>query len=165
MKALIYDILPDGTPRQLGIVPDSALTGRGNPFFLPDARQWNGAVMVGAKICRLGKDIPARFASRYYAEVLTAVHPTAGDTARPADEWGRDGSLMHSDYATATGADAATLAVLDSLVSDASQAMTLKTGDLVLMTCGITVPLGSARNDIEITSPAMGFPAFRLKIR
>lgn len=165
MKALVYDITPDGTARQLGIVPDSALIGRGNPFFLPDARVWSGAVLIGVRINRLGKDIPARFASRYYNEVLTAVHPSADDTERPADEWGRDGALMISDYVPAEEADASLLGLIDTLVRDASTAMTLKTGDLVLMATGNSLHLGTGRNDIEINPATAGFPSFRLKIR
>ena len=60
--------------------PDSALLRDGKPFFLPDFSddvQYETEVVV--RICRLGKHIAPRFASRYYDAVTVGIDFTARD--------------------------------------------------------------------------------------
>ena len=60
--------------------PDSALLRDGKPFFLPDFSddvQYETEVVV--RICRLGKHIAPRFASRYYDTVTVGIDFTARD--------------------------------------------------------------------------------------
>lgn len=61
-------------------VPDSSLTPWRKPFFLPgfDTR-FTVSVMPAIVLCRLGKTIPQRFASRYYTEGSLAVSFRAAD--------------------------------------------------------------------------------------
>ena len=60
--------------------PDSALLKDGKPFYLPDFAErfeYEGELVV--RICRLGKDISEKFASRYYDAVTVGVDMTARD--------------------------------------------------------------------------------------
>jgi 2-keto-4-pentenoate hydratase/2-oxohepta-3-ene-1,7-dioic acid hydratase in catechol pathway len=60
--------------------PDSSLLKNNKPFFLPDFSdniQFGVAVVI--KICKLGKGISSKFASRYYDEVTLGIDITALD--------------------------------------------------------------------------------------
>lgn len=60
--------------------PDTALVRNGNPFFKPDFSdniEYETELVV--KINRLGKNIPERFAHRYYDEITVGVDFTARD--------------------------------------------------------------------------------------
>ena len=59
---------------------DSALLNQGKPFFIPD--QWGRIdyeTEVVVRICRLGKNIPVRFAHRYYDALTVGIDFTARD--------------------------------------------------------------------------------------
>lgn len=48
------------------LMTDSAVVRRGQPLFVPDfAEGWDVEILPCFTVCRLGKSIPARFASRY----------------------------------------------------------------------------------------------------
>ena len=67
--------------------PDSSLLKDGKPFFLPDHLgrvDYEGELVV--RICRLGKNIPERFAHRYYDAVTVGVDFTARDMQRRLKE-------------------------------------------------------------------------------
>ena len=69
---------------------DSALLTRGKPFFVPDDMgriDYEAEVVV--RICRLGKNIPTRFAHRYYDAVTVGIDFTARDLQRRASEAGQ----------------------------------------------------------------------------
>ncbi len=61
--------------------PDSAILKDGKPFFIPDfSNEVHYETEVVVRICRLGKNIAPRFASRYYDAVTvgsTLQHATA----------------------------------------------------------------------------------------
>jgi 2-keto-4-pentenoate hydratase/2-oxohepta-3-ene-1,7-dioic acid hydratase in catechol pathway len=60
--------------------PDSSLLKNNKPFFLPDfSDNIQFEVEVVIKICKLGKGISAKFASRYYDEVTLGIDITARD--------------------------------------------------------------------------------------
>lgn len=62
------------------IKPDSAILKNGKPFFIPDdLGRINYGMHLVAKVCRLGKDIPERFAYRYYDELTVGVDFRAED--------------------------------------------------------------------------------------
>jgi len=69
---------------------DSALLKPGRPFFVPDhlGRIDYEAELV-VRICRLGKNIPERFAHRYYDAVTVGIDFTARDMQRRASEAGQ----------------------------------------------------------------------------
>ena len=60
--------------------PDSSLLKNNKPFFLPDfSDNIQFEVEVVIKICKLGKGISAKYASRYYDEVTLGIDITARD--------------------------------------------------------------------------------------
>ncbi len=60
--------------------PDSAILRDGKPFFLPDfSQEVHYETEVVVHICRLGKHIAPRFASRYYDAVTVGIDFTARD--------------------------------------------------------------------------------------
>ena len=60
--------------------PESALLREGKPFFIPDwAKQFDYETEIVVRINRLGKNIPERFAHRYYDEVSVGIDFTARD--------------------------------------------------------------------------------------
>lgn len=141
--------------------PDSSLLKDGKPFFLPDHLgrvDYEGELVV--RICRLGKNIPERFAHRYYDAVTVGVDFTARDMQRRLKEqqlpWalskGFDGAavigtwvaidslppvqqlhftLLRNGEVVQRGDAAEMLFSVDLLISYVSQFCTLKTGDLL----------------------------------
>ena len=73
---------------------DSAILNQGKPFFIPDhLGRIDYETEIVVRICRLGKNIPERFAHRYYdaltvdspglsARVSTALPPSASGCLR-----------------------------------------------------------------------------------
>jgi acylpyruvate hydrolase len=60
--------------------PDSALLRNNDPFFLPDfAKSFHHEVEIVVRINRLGKNIDAKFANRYYNEIGLGIDFTARD--------------------------------------------------------------------------------------
>ncbi len=74
--------------------PDSSLLKPGKPFFVPDhlGRIDYEAELV-VRICRLGKNIPQRFAHRYYDAVTVGIDFTARDLQRQARQAGMPWTL------------------------------------------------------------------------
>ena len=140
---------------------DSALLKPGRPFFVPDDMgriDYEAEVVV--RICRLGKNIPVRFAHRYYDALTLGIDFTARDLQRKAREAGQpwtickgfDGSAaigewvskekfldvqrlsFHLNINGATAQEGYTgdmLYKVDEIIAYISQFFTLKTGDLL----------------------------------
>lgn len=69
---------------------DSALLKPGRPFFVPDhLGRIDYEAEVVARICRLGKNIPLRFAHRYYDALTVGIDFTARDLQRKASQAGQ----------------------------------------------------------------------------
>ncbi|BEG99667.1 fumarylacetoacetate hydrolase family protein [Bacteroides sedimenti] len=69
--------------------PDSALLKDGKPFFIPDfSKEIHYETELVVKISRLGKNIPKRFAHRYYDEATVGIDFTARDLQRKLRESG-----------------------------------------------------------------------------
>lgn len=141
---------------------DSALLNQGKPFFVPDhlGRIDYEAELV-VRICRLGKNIPERFAHRYYDAVTVGIDFTARDLQREASAKGQpwtickgfDGSAVIGDWqplpfqqkdvndlhfrlekngeTVQQGWAGDMLYKTDQIVSYLSRFFTLKTGDLL----------------------------------
>ena len=74
--------------------PDSAILRDGKPFFLPDfSQEVHYETEVVVHICRLGKHIAPRFASRYYDTVTVGIDFTARDLQRRFRELGHPWEL------------------------------------------------------------------------
>lgn len=140
---------------------DSSLLKSGKPFFVPDfiGRIDYEAELV-IRICRLGKNIPQRFAHRYYDAVTVGIDFTARDVqqqlrekglpwdlsksfdgAAAIGEWvGKDKFLdvqalrFHLDingHTVQEGCTADMVFSIDEIVAYISQYFTLKTGDVI----------------------------------
>lgn len=69
--------------------PDSALLLDNKPFFLPDfSKDLHHEIELVIKISRLGKNIEAKFAHRYYDEIGLGIDFTARDIQRQLIEKG-----------------------------------------------------------------------------
>ncbi len=140
---------------------DSSLLKSGKPFFVPDFMgriDYEAELVI--RICRLGKNIPQRFAHRYYDAVTVGVDFTARDVqqqlrekglpwdlsksfdgAAAIGEWvGKDKFLdvqalrFHLDINGQTvqeGCTADMVFGIDEIVAYISQYFTLKTGDVI----------------------------------
>lgn len=140
---------------------DSALLKPGRPFFVPDHLgriDYEAEVVV--RICRLGKNIPVRFAHRYYDAMTVGIDFTARDLQRKLRQeglpWelckGFDGSavvgemvkkdelpdiqdlhfhLEKNGEVVQRGHTADMLFRVDEIVSYISRFFTLKMGDLI----------------------------------
>ena len=135
---------------------DSAILNQGKPFFIPDHLgriDYEAEVVV--RICRLGKNIPVRFASRYYDAMTVGIDFTARDLQRKASQNGQPWTISKGfDGAAAIGEWRETMASvrfrldrngetmqqgctddmlysIDETISYISQFFTLKTGDLL----------------------------------
>lgn len=140
---------------------DSSLLKSGKPFFVPDFMgriDYEAELVI--RICRLGKNIPQRFAHRYYDAVTVGIDFTARDVqqqlrekglpwdlsksfdgAAAIGEWvGKDKFLdvqalrFHLDIKGQTvqeGCTADMVFGIDEIVAYISQYFTLKTGDVI----------------------------------
>ncbi len=86
---------------------DSAILNQGKPFFIPDhLGRIDYETEVVVRISRLGKNIPLRFAHRYYDAVTLGIDFTARDLQKKASEAGQpwtickgfDGSAAIGDW-------------------------------------------------------------------
>lgn len=152
----------------LFIKPDSSLAhasaskGSANkPFFLPDfSNEIHYETELVVKICKLGKNIAAKFAHRYYEEVTIGMDLTARDIQQRLRKagmpWeickGFDGSAQIGDFVKLSdlgdiqnldiqldingktvqnGCTADMIFAVDTVIEYASKFFTLKTGDLI----------------------------------
>ena len=129
--------------------PDSAMILPGRPLFLPDfGESWAGGVHVAVRICRLGKNIGVKFASRYYDAVSLALRVVERDGGAFAGVLsGMDSSIVHGEWLDASvacgpmriacGDMEESVAPVDAMIAEAinkvSAYTTLKMGDVVLL--------------------------------
>lgn len=155
--------------------PDSALLKDGKPFFIPDfCEQVDYETEIVVRICRLGKNISERFASRYYDAVTVGIDLTARDLQRrfraEGKPWelckGFDNSAVIGDWVpmdkvgdvqqiefhldidgqtVQRGNTADMLFGIDKIIAYVSRFCTLKMGDLIYT--GTPVGVGPVRID------------------
>jgi acylpyruvate hydrolase len=69
--------------------PDTALLKDNKPFFYPDfSRDIQHELEIVLKICRVGKNVPENFASRYFEELTVGIDFTARDIQQKSKESG-----------------------------------------------------------------------------
>lgn len=144
---------------------DSSLLKDRKPFFIPDELgtiEYEAEIVV--RICRLGKSISERFASRYYDAVTVGIDFTARDLLRKLSQQGLpwdmsksfDGAAalgewvskdkfldiqrlrFHLDVNGETKQEGCTSDMIykvDEIISYISRFFTLKTGDLIYIGC------------------------------
>jgi len=141
--------------------PDSALLKDNKPFFLPDfSKEIHHEIELVVKISRLGKNIEAKFAYRYYDEIGLGIDFTARDLQRqliekglpwekakafdssavlgkfiPKDELGDLGhilfSLKRNGEVVQSGDSQLMIFPFDTIIEHVSKYVTLKIGDLI----------------------------------
>ena len=144
---------------------DSSLLKDRKPFFIPDELgtiEYEAEIVV--RVCRLGKSISERFASRYYDAVTVGIDFTARDLLRKLSQQGLpwdmsksfDGATVlgewiskdkfldiqrlrfHLDVNGETKQEGCTndmIYKVDEIISYISRFFTLKTGDLIYTGC------------------------------
>ena len=148
-------------------LPDTALIKDHKPFFIPDfACPCSFQMHLVVRICRLGRSISKRFASRYYDAVSVGVTFTADNILKEVQEnglpWelakGFDGaaalgefipldkldnkeeisfSIKAGDQTIQTGLSKNMLWKVDELISYLSQYYTFKQGDYLYTGCPV----------------------------
>ena len=142
--------------------PDSSLLRKNDPLFLPGwTKEMHHEIELVIKICRLGKNIEKRFASRYYKEIGLGIDFTARDIQKELKAKGLpwekakafDGSaalgssfisvdsfpdrnninfsLNINGIQVQKGTSELMIFSFEDIISYVSQFMTLKTGDLI----------------------------------
>ena len=147
---------------------DSSLLKDRKPFFIPDELgtiEYEAEIVV--RVCRLGKSISERFASRYYDAVTVGIDFTARDLLRKLSQQGLpwdmsksfDGAAalgewiskdkfldiqrlrFHLDVNGETKQEGCTSDMIykvDEIISYVSRFFTLKTGDLIYTGCPVS---------------------------
>lgn len=147
---------------------DSSLLKDRKPFFIPDELgtiEYEAEIVV--RVCRLGKSISERFASRYYDAVTVGIDFTARDLLRKLSQQGLpwdmsksfDGAAVlgewiskdkfldiqrlrfHLDVNGETKQEGCTSDMIykvDEIISYISRFFTLKTGDLIYTGCPVS---------------------------
>ena len=147
---------------------DSSLLKDRKPFFIPDELgtiEYEAEVVV--RVCRLGKSISERFASRYYDAVTVGIDFTARDLLKKLRQQGLpwdmsksfDGAAVigewvskdkfldiqrlrfHLDVNGETMQEGCTsdmICKVDEIISYVSRFFTLKTGDLIYTGCPVS---------------------------
>ena len=87
--------------RQLYVKPDSALLVGNKPFFIPLFSDCISAsfALVG-RVCRLGRNIQEKFASRYLDAFAPALNLQADDMQNWTERTGFDNSLVLGQFQT-----------------------------------------------------------------
>lgn len=119
---------------------DSSLLVNRKPFFIPD---WSTDVQmtpcVVLRVSRMGKNIGASFANRYYDAVALGVNIYAADYVAQGD-WTRGFAF---DYSLPLGKWISiednpwkeTVISIDEAIEQASKVMTIRQGDLIAIDC------------------------------
>lgn len=119
---------------------DSSLLVNRKPFFIPG---WSEDVRmtpcVVLRVSRLGKNIAARFASRYYDAVALGVNMQAADFVVKNDwtkGWAFDYSLVVGTFVAPDNLDEQdTLISFDEAIQRVSEVMTIRQGDMIFIDC------------------------------
>ena len=158
--------------------PDSAILKNGKPFFVPDFLgrvEYEAEIVV--RISNLGKNIPTRFAHRYYDAVTVGIDFTARDWQRQliaeGAPWelskGFDGAATLGEFVPTEGLDVNNLSFrldidgqtvqssnssnmlfsIDEIVNYVSKYCTLRTGDLIFTGTPAGVGPGAIDNHLQ----------------
>lgn len=115
---------------------DSSLLVNRKPFFIPD---WSDDVCmtpcVVLRVSRLGKNIAARFANRYYDAVALGLNMQALDLVASGDwtrGWAFDYSLVVGSFVSPEVLqEYSTIISADEAIEQVSRVMTIRQGDMI----------------------------------
>lgn len=116
---------------------DSSLLVNRKPFFIPD---WSNDIRmtpcIVLRISRLGKNIGAKFADRYYDSLALGVNIFAADYVSNGD-WVRgfafDYSLIVGEFSLIEHFEKGLVIPLADAIAEASSVMTLRQGDMIVI--------------------------------
>ncbi len=157
----------DETPR-VDIIPDSAILHSGKPFFVPAfSSKWRYEITIAVRSTRLGKNIAAKFAHRYYDAIALAARTIPCDATPSASAINHafDGAFILGDWVMINpdnSIDEITIDIdgktstikipqleIDNTIAWLSSYFTLKIGDIItpatLSLCG-DITIGSTIN-------------------
>lgn len=117
---------------------DSSLMVNRKPFFIPDwSTDLRYTPCVVVRVCKLGKHIAPKFASRYYDSIAPALNIHAEDWREKGDAiraWAFDGSLPVGTFVPLDKYVANDLVMsIDEAISEISCLMTIRQGDLIFI--------------------------------
>ena len=122
---------------------DSSMLVNRKPFFIPD---WSEDIQmtpcVVLRVSRMGKNIGAAFAHRYYDSVALGLNIYAADYIAKGD-WTRgfafDYSLPMGKWIDVAACPWKELIVnAETAIEEASKVMTIRQGDLIAIDCALT---------------------------
>lgn len=121
---------------------DSSLLVNHKPFFIPD---WSNDIQmtpcVVLRISRLGKNIAAAFAHRYYDVVALGLNIYAADYVAQGDwtrGWAFDYSLPLGKWISIDENPWQELIItMEEAIEQASKVMTIRQGDMIAIDCNI----------------------------
>ena len=119
---------------------DSSLLVNRKPFFIPD---WSEDVRmtpcVVLRVSRMGKNIAAKFACRYYDVIAPALNICAADFVANGDAvrgWAFDYSLVLGQFVAPDQLQHdPSIISFDDAIYRISQVMTIRQGDLIFIDC------------------------------
>ena len=98
------------------LMPDSALLRNNQPFFYPDfSNDIHYEVEIVVKLNRLGKNVAAKFAHRYYNEIAIGIDFTARDLQKNCKEKGLPWEIAKSFDGAAAISEFVSLEKFDSM--------------------------------------------------
>ena len=135
MKIICFSKIEGVT--QMVLKGDSSMLVNRKPFFIPD---WSTDVRmtpcVVVRVSRLGKNISARFANRYYDSMALGANIFAADYVAQGD-WVRgfafDYSLPVGEFVPVEEKVEGLVIDMDMAVEMASKVMTLRQGDWIMI--------------------------------
>ncbi len=146
------------TPAEIDIHPDSTMILPGHPLFLPENGELRVArAHIAVRICRLGKNISVKFASRYYDGVTVGLRIVPGgdiyagmkgvvsamDNSSVFGAW-LDPVAVATDFFVKVGEQMveldSMLPEIEAAIYEISKYMTLKMGDVILMPAFTVTP-------------------------
>ncbi len=99
--------------------PDSSLLKDSKPFFIPDfTSEMHYETEIVVKIDRLGKNIAAKFAHRYYREISVGIDFTARDLQRKLRNDGMPWEISKAFDSSAAIGDFVSLETLDQDINN-----------------------------------------------
>lgn len=124
MKLILKD-----TDGMLHVVADSAIARSGQPWFLPDrGKDWRWRPALALRISRLGKGVALKYAPRYF-DAVTMLWVAEADNCPDLDFM--DGRVVCGHWIPSEESSSISLDNLLRILSEASYAATLKTGDII----------------------------------
>lgn len=173
--------------------PDSAILLKNQPFFIPPfSNEIHYEVEVLVKICKVGKYIKEKFASRYYEEIGLGIDFTARDIQQKCKEKGLpwekaksfDGSavigkfllkkdlgdlnnlafsLRKNETLVQQGNTSLMLWNIDALIAYISQFFTLKKGDVIFT--GTPSGVGIVKENDQLAGVLCQQELFSVKVK